>query len=164
MRSLGVEDQLPAIAGGLHLSDSALMANPPSRKGAFQMKILVVDDSKFQGTIIQRTLARNGHAVILAVDGEEGLRLARQETPDVILLDMMLPRVDGPTVLQTLKNDPATVGIPVIVLSALSQRNEAKLKEAGSTAFYQKSELGIEKGMEGLVDLINQVRPGAVLS
>ena len=122
------------------------------------MKILVVDDSKFQRTIIQRTLARGGHTVLIASDGEDGLRQARQDSPDVILLDMMLPKMDGPTVLQALKGDTSTAQIPVVVLSALSQRNESKLREAGAAAFFQKSESGIEKGLESLVELVSRVR------
>jgi twitching motility two-component system response regulator PilH len=121
------------------------------------MKILLVDDSKLQRLAIQRILAKAGHEVALAADGEEGLRLARQSLPNLILLDMILPRMDGIAVLEALKKDSSTAHIPVIVLTGLSQRNEEKLKGAGAAAFYQKSELGIEKGSDALLAIVHRV-------
>lgn len=121
------------------------------------MKILLVDDSKLQRVTIQRILAKAGFEVTTAVDGEEGLRMTRQGQPHLVLLDMILPKLDGTMVLDQLKRDPATMHIPVIVLTGLSQRNEEKLKGAGAAGFYQKSELGVEKGADDLVALIRQV-------
>ena len=121
------------------------------------MKILLVDDSKLQRVTIQRILAKAGYDVATAVDGEEGLRMARETNPSLILLDMILPKVEGTVVLERLKKDPKTVHIPIIVLTGLSQRNEEKLKGAGAAAFYQKSELGVEKGADDLVALVRQV-------
>jgi len=117
----------------------------------------VVDDSKLQQQIVQRLLLKAGHEVVLAADGEEGLRSVRQNSPDVILLDMMLPRLDGLGVLEALKKDPKTASIPVIVMTGLSQRNEEKLKSAGAASFYQKSELGVEKGGAALVGLVARI-------
>jgi len=121
------------------------------------MKILLVDDSKLQRLAIQRILAKAGHDVDLASDGEEGLRLARQTLPNLVLLDMILPRMDGIAVLDALKKDASTAHIPVVVLTGLSQRNEEKLKSAGAAAFYQKSELGVEKGADALLAIVQRV-------
>lgn len=121
------------------------------------MKILLVDDSKLQRLAIQRVLAKAGHEVALASDGEEGLRLARQTLPNLVLLDMILPRMDGIAVLDALKKDASTAHIPVVVLTGLSQRNEEKLKSAGAAAFYQKSELGVEKGADALLAIVQRV-------
>lgn len=121
------------------------------------MKILLVDDSKMQRVVVQRILAKAGHEVVLAADGEEGLQVARQSMPDLILLDMMLPRLDGVGVLEALKKDPTMAHIPVIVMTGLSQRNEEKLKSVGAASFYQKSELGVEKGADALLQLVGQV-------
>jgi len=99
------------------------------------VKILLVDDSKMQRIMVHRILAKAGHEVILAADGEEGLRVARDGLPDLILLDMMLPRLDGVGVLEALKKDPKMAHIPVIVMTGLSQRNEEKLKSAGAASF-----------------------------
>ena len=135
------------------------------------MKILLVDDSKLQRVVVQRILTKAGYEVILAADGEEGLQLARQNSPDLILLDMMLPRLDGVGVLEALKKDLKMAHIPVIVMTGLSQRNEEKLKSAGAASFYQKSELGVEKGVDALLHLVGHVYkefgksgPGAALN
>ena len=121
------------------------------------MNILLVDDSKLQRLAIQRVLTKGGHSVTVAADGEEGLRLARQTLPNLVLLDMILPRMDGIAVLEALKKDPATAHIPVVALTGLSQRNEEKLKGAGAAAFYQKSELGVEKGADALLAMVHRV-------
>jgi CheY-like chemotaxis protein len=72
-----------------------------------------------------------GYEVVCAVDGESALRFARDEQPDLTLLDMILPKMGGPEVLQHLKADPVTAGIPVVV-SSLSEKNKQKLMEAGA--------------------------------
>ena len=121
------------------------------------MRILLVDDSKLQLWALRKILTKAGYDITEAADGEQGLKQARTSAPDLILLDMILPRMDGLTVLATLKKDPQTADIPVIVLTSLSQKNEAMLKNAGAAAFYQKSELGIEQGAEALLELVREV-------
>jgi CheY-like chemotaxis protein len=71
--------------------------------------------------------------------GEEGLRLGREKRPDVIVLDMLLPKPGSLDVLQSLKDDPATTGIPVITLSGLPMTNEAQLRRDGAVKYLQKS-------------------------
>jgi CheY-like chemotaxis protein len=78
-------------------------------------KVLLVDDSKFLRIATERALARAGYEVSTAVDGEHALEIARETHPDVILLDMLLPKMAGPEVLKALKKDPATAGIAVVV-------------------------------------------------
>src|ERR1700728_4612089 len=104
------------------------------------MKILLIEDSKFQRIANERALVKAGFAVIQALDGEDGLRAARENIPDLILLDMMLPKLSGLDVLRTLKADVLVKHIPVIVLSGLGQGNEAKLLAEGAAAFLVKSE------------------------
>jgi CheY-like chemotaxis protein len=103
------------------------------------MQILLIEDSKFQRIANGRALVNAGYSVIHAADGEEGLRIARENIPDLILLDMMLPRVSGLDVLRSLKLDVLVKHIPVIVLSGLGQANEAKLLKEGAAAFLPKS-------------------------
>jgi len=79
-----------------------------------------------------RVLAKAGYNILNAADGEEALRSAYENLPDLILLDMLLPKLGGQQVLHALKSNPETAHIPVIVLSSLSQLNEAKLKEEGA--------------------------------
>jgi CheY-like chemotaxis protein len=102
--------------------------------------ILLVDDSRLLRVTNHRALIRAGYDVIDAEDGQRGLELAQERLPDLILLDMMLPRVSGPEVLRTLKKDPRTKSIPVIVLSALSQKNRGKLADDGAAGYVEKSD------------------------
>jgi CheY-like chemotaxis protein len=82
---------------------------------------------------------RAGYTVISASDGDEALLIAAAGRPDLIVLDMMLPKLSGPEVLRFLKKDVRTADIPVIVCSGLSQKNEAKLRREGAIAFLEKS-------------------------
>ena len=114
-------------------------------------KILVVDDSKFLRLATERALLRAGYQVSTAIDGEAALKIAREEKPDVILLDMLLPKITGPDVLKTLKNDPATAGIAVVAFTGLSQKNAIRLEQDGACAFLDKAALGLDKGSEALL-------------
>jgi CheY-like chemotaxis protein len=71
----------------------------------------------------------------------EALTVARESHPDLILLDMMLPKLDGPSVLRALRADPLTAQIPVVVVTGLCQKNEEKLLNDGAAAFLEKSQL-----------------------
>ena len=103
--------------------------------------VLLVEDSKFLKITAERLLTKAGLNVVTAQDGEEALRMVRAAAPDVVLLDMLLPKLGGQQVLLALKQDPITAGIPVIILSSLSQQNEEKLKKAGATAYFEKAKL-----------------------
>ena len=121
------------------------------------MKVLLVDDSKLQRLAIQRSLSKAGYAVIAASDGEEGLRAAREESPDLILLDMMLPKITGLDVLRLLKKGPQTEGIPVIVLTGLSKGNEDKLTKEGAAGFCEKSQESFENDAALLIQAVQQI-------
>jgi CheY-like chemotaxis protein len=102
--------------------------------------ILLVEDSRLLRTANHRALNRAGYEVIDAEDGRRALELAQERVPDLILLDMMLPKLSGPEVLRALKNDPRTNLIPVIVLTSLSQKNKEKLEHDGAADFVEKSD------------------------
>jgi twitching motility two-component system response regulator PilH len=99
---------------------------------------LLIEDSKFMRLASQHILVKAGYNVVSGGDGHEALQLVRQCHPDVILLDMMLPKLSGLEVLRTLKKDPATEHIPVIILTGLSQKNEANLRRDGASGFVEK--------------------------
>jgi CheY-like chemotaxis protein len=120
-------------------------------------KILLVEDSKFLRMATERALARAGYIVCTASDGAQAMELARKEKPDVILLDMLLPKMTGPDVLKKLKKDPATAGIAVVAFTGLSQKNAARLKQDGACAFLDKSELGLDKGCETLLASLAEI-------
>jgi CheY-like chemotaxis protein len=86
-------------------------------------------------------LSKAGYEVICAEDGEIALLFAKEHQPDIVLLDMILPRMSGPDVLKRLKGDPATAAIPVVVLSGLSEKNRDKLMEDGAEEYREKSAL-----------------------
>jgi CheY-like chemotaxis protein len=81
-------------------------------------RLLLVEDTQEIWDFLSRRLARRGHEVTLAHDGAQGLAKARSDRPEVILLDMNLPVMDGWTAARALKDDPATAGIPIIALTA----------------------------------------------
>jgi CheY-like chemotaxis protein len=120
--------------------------------------LLLVEDSKVQRLATGRILQKAGYTVQHAADGEEALRMARESGPDVVLLDMMLPKLGGLQVLQELKAGAATARIPVIALTGLSEANEAKLRDAGVDGFFGKTKLFDDKAAAGLLlELIERV-------
>ncbi len=81
-------------------------------------KILLVEDNEMNRDMLSRRLNRRGHQVVVALDGQEGVSLARSEEPKLILMDLSLPEIDGWEATRRLKADGATKHIPVIALSA----------------------------------------------
>lgn len=122
--------------------------------------ILLVEDSKFLRIANERVLTKAGYRVTSACDGEGALLIALHALPDLIILDMLLPKLGGPEVLRSLKKDPATAHIPVIVLSGMSQKNELKLKKEGAFAFLEKGPL--LKDPSPLLDAIRGALAGNV--
>ena len=121
------------------------------------MNILLVDDSRFLRLANERALMKAGHNVISASDGDEGLRLARERKPDLVVLDMMLPKLSGPDVLRAIRKDPATSSIPVMVLTSLPQCNEEKLLGEGATAYFEKSLLTVDRGSAPFVQAVEHL-------
>lgn len=121
------------------------------------MKILLVEDSKPIRRENEQVLIEAGYEVVCAVDGESALRFARDEKPDLILLDMILPKMSGPDVLQHLKSDPATADIPVVVVSSLSEKNRQKLIEAGAEDYLEKSAMMPQHGVNLLPTMLENV-------
>ena len=85
------------------------------------LKILVCDDERHIVRLIQVNLERQGYSVVTAFDGKEGLEKVRSEKPNLVVLDVMMPYMDGFEVLQNLKKNPSTRDIPVIMLTAKAQ-------------------------------------------
>ena len=102
-------------------------------------KILLVEDNEMNRDMLSRRLIRSGYEVILAVDGAEGVAMAASAAPDLVLMDMSLPVVDGWEATRRLKGDPATRGLPVIALTAHAMAgDEKKAREAGCDDFDTK--------------------------
>jgi two-component system chemotaxis response regulator CheY len=124
------------------------------------MSILLVEDSKFLRLASQRALVRAGYNVLSADDGEQALRKAQAHVPDLIILDMMLPKLGGPEVLRALKDDPLTARIPVLVLSSLSEQNETRLKNDGAAAYFEKSKLRLDTDPDALIEIVKNALKG----
>jgi len=120
-------------------------------------KILLVEDSKFLRLATERALARAGYEMSSASDGEEALQTAREKLPDLILLDMLLPKMSGPDVLKALKQDALTKAIPVVVMTGMSQKNAARLQQDGAAGFLEKSALELDKGSEKLLTAVREI-------
>ncbi len=87
-------------------------------------KILIIEDDKFLRELITQKLVKEGYEISGAVDGEEGIKMIAEEKPDLVLLDLILPGIDGFEVLAKAKADPALSSIPVIILSNLGQKED----------------------------------------
>ena len=92
-----------------------------------RQKILVVEDEADILEVIEYNLAREGYRVISARDGESGVRSARRDSPDLVLLDLMLPGLDGIEVCRRLKADPVTSAIPIIMVTAKGEESDVVL-------------------------------------
>jgi CheY-like chemotaxis protein len=107
--------------------------------------ILIVDDSKFIAQSYSRVVMGLGYRVLIACDGKTGLFAATSCTPSLILLDMLMPGMDGIEVLRTLRRTPSTSKIPVLVISSLSEKNGKKLIHEGAAGYCEKSDMTEEK-------------------
>lgn len=87
-------------------------------------KILIIEDDKFLRELISQKLLKESYTVIEAIDGEDGVKKAQEEKPDLILLDLILPGIDGFEALERIKNNEITGEIPVIISSNLGQRED----------------------------------------
>jgi CheY-like chemotaxis protein len=122
--------------------------------------VLLVEDSRFLRMATERALQKAGYNVIGVTDGEQAMHSAVECTPDVIVLDMLLPKLGGPQVLRALKQDAGTASIPVVVLSSLPQTNESKLIEEGADRYMEKSKLDLENGCPALTEIVGNLIQG----
>jgi CheY-like chemotaxis protein len=120
-------------------------------------RILLAEDDRFLRRAAESRLRQGGFTVLPAVDGEEALRLARTELPDLILLDLIMPKVQGFEVLKALKADATTRNIPVVVLSNLGQESDVQQAMAqGAAAYFVKAKLSLQ----GLAQKVGDVFAG----
>ena len=102
-------------------------------------RILVIEDNPANMKLASLLLGNAGHTALCAVDAETGLTLARAERPDLILMDIQLPGMDGLAATALLKADPATAAIPILALTAMAMKNDReKTRAAGCDAYIAK--------------------------
>ncbi len=87
-------------------------------------KILIVDDSPTELFILKKAISENGHSVITAGNGQEGIEMTQQEQPDLILMDVVMPEMNGFQATRKISKNPDTAGIPVILVTTKDQRTD----------------------------------------
>lgn len=116
-------------------------------------KILVVDDEIDVQNILSFRLEINGYSVIVASDGEEGLEKIKKESPDLVLLDLMLPKINGFEVCRMVKFDDKHKALPIVILSALDKEDDRKKAlESGADSYFLKP-----FDFEGLLNKIREL-------
>lgn len=120
-------------------------------------KILIVEDDEFLLEMYVIKLEKEGFSVLSAVDGEEGLKVAQKELPNLILLDLNLPKMDGFQVLTELKKDENTQNIPVIVLTNYAQKDDIdKCLDLGADSYLIKAHFVPSEVIGKIKKVLNQ--------
>jgi CheY-like chemotaxis protein len=118
-------------------------------------KILLVEDNEMNRDMLSRRLARKEFEVVIAVDGQAGIDMAASESPDLILMDLSLPVIDGWEATRQIKADPATQSIPVIALTAHAMTgDEQKALEAGCDD-YDTKPVNLKRLLDKIDTLLN---------
>jgi CheY-like chemotaxis protein len=125
------------------------------------LRVLYIEDEKFFADTVEKVLSAVGYSVKQAADGEVGLKLAREWKPNLILLDLLLPKIEGFEVLRQLKADLATQSIPIIILSNLNSEDDVKkATDLGAKHFFVKAVtmptniVNMVKGVVGAVETV----------
>jgi two-component system, cell cycle response regulator DivK len=119
--------------------------------------VLYVEDNEFNRKIVRHLLARTSYRLLEATDGEAGVASARETRPDLVIMDIQLPKLSGLDATRQLRADPATAAIPVIVITSFALAgDEEKAREAGAAAYLAKPYSPRE-----LLQLIRELAPEA---
>ncbi len=117
-------------------------------------KILVIEDEHFLSTILKNRLEKEGFAITQAFDGEEAMTYLKSEKPDLIVLDLILPKKSGFEVLESVSKDPQLSQVPVVILSNLGQESDVeKAKALGALEYYIK----VRTSIDSFVDVVKNI-------
>ena len=123
-----------------------------------QKRILLVEDDRFLRKAAEVRLRRAGYTVITAADGEEAIATARTMRPDLVLLDLIMPRMQGFEVLRVLRTEPNMNGVPIVVLTNLSQdADRERAMTQGANGYLIKANLSLD----ALADAVGDALKGA---
>lgn len=117
-------------------------------------KILLVEDNEMNRDMLSRRLKRNGYDVVIAIDGQQGVDMAASETPDLILMDMSLPVIDGWEATRRVKANEATRGIPVIALTAHAMAGDREKAIEAGCEDYDTKPVEITRLLEKITTLL----------
>lgn len=122
-----------------------------------QRRVLIIEDDKFLRDLLVQRLGHEGFAVSAAVSGEEGIKIAFEDPPAIILLDLLLPGLNGFEVLERLKREERTAAIPVLILSNLGQPSDIeRARELGADDFMVKSNFTLGEVVEKLEAILKK--------
>lgn len=122
------------------------------------MKILLVEDDKFLRIVLEKKLKNEGFEVICASDGEEALEKVVNERPDFMLLDLILPKKSGFSVLEEIRKDPEFKNLPVVILSNLGQEEDIrKGLELGAIGYFIKAKLSLDELIQKIKEYSKQI-------
>ncbi len=123
-------------------------------------KILLIEDEAALQKSLSDTLRSAGFEVLSALDGEIGERLAKSESPDLIILDLVLPKKDGLEVFKALKDDKETQDIPVVILTNLEKmENVEKVLEMGAKTYLVKANYTLQEIVEKISQVLREAEP-----
>ena len=119
-------------------------------------KILIVDDDEYVVKALSDHLGRKGYQTITASNGEEGLRAVEESVPDLVLLDVIMPKMDGITLLRELKKNSATESIPVIMITNLDNKeSDTEANNLGAAAYLVKTNYGLDEVTKKIEEILN---------
>ena len=120
-------------------------------------RVLLIEDDQFLRRACEVSLKKRGFTVITAVDGEEGLQKASTESPDIILLDMLMPKLSGIDTLEALKKDDRMRSIPVVILSnAMVEADMARAKTLGAVGYLVKASLSLQEVGDRVISFLEE--------
>ena len=126
-------------------------------------RVLLVEDDRVLRRACEASLRRRGLIVLCAQDGEEGLRLARAEAPDLVLLDLLMPKLNGLEVLRALRADERTRDLPVLILSnSSSATGVEEVTSLGIAGYWVKANLSLQELGDRVIDLLGATSHGQV--
>ena len=117
-------------------------------------KILIVEDNEMNRDMLSRRLERRGFAVVMAVDGQQGVDMTRSERPDLVLMDMSLPVMDGWAATQAVKGDPELAVIPVIALTAHAMDGDREKAMAAGCDDYDTKPIELPRLLEKIAKFL----------
>lgn len=120
-------------------------------------KILLIEDDKFLSSVLKSRMEREGFTVLQAFDGNEGFEIMKDEQPDLVVLDLIMPNMSGFDLLEKVSTDPQMGDTPIVVASNLGQESDIeKAKRLGVRDYFVKVQMSIDELAETLKDLAKQ--------
>jgi CheY-like chemotaxis protein len=117
-------------------------------------KLLLVEDDEFSRDMLSRRLERQGFEMVVAADGREGVQAARTHRPDLIVMDLDMPVMDGHSAIRALQNDPRTFKIPIVVLSAHSSSEDVHEALAAGCRCFETKPIVLKKLLERINEIL----------